>query len=639
MLAQEWFSAAQLAAQALPGLPTTERGVQMTARIKNWTDPEQEGNWWRRRPGRGGGIEFHYAVLWPPAQAALMLRLKVAENTRPVGARDERWEWFERQTEKKQARARDRLMALDMAMTLRKHGVGNVHAFVQAAHTSGVALASLYNWERRVLGVDRADWLPFLADGWAGGMQRTECSDGAWEMLRSDFLRPERPSFEACWRRLEGAAKQRGWMLPSKRTLARRIAEIPHSVQVLAREGTEALKRMYPAQERTRAHFAAMEAVNADGHKWDVFVRWPDGEIVRPMMLAFQDLYSGKILSWRIDKSENKEATRLAFGDMVEQYGIPDRCWLDNGRQFASKWITGGIPNRFRFKVRGDEPLGLLTQLGVQVHWTTPYSGQSKPIERAFRDFAGDTARHPAFAGAWVGNNPLAKPENYGSDAVPLDLFLRTIGEAIIEHNARPGRRTAVCNGRSFDEAFSESYASALVRKASPTQQRLWLLMAESVRCASRDGSIELEGNRFWARFLSDHLGQRVHVRFDPQNLQDDLHVYALDGHYLGAAECIEAVGFDDVEAARAHAKARKAWMRAQRMQLDAERKLKPEQVAALLPQTQPETPPLAKVVRPVFGNLALKTRPAADDLPEQSDAEILLMRGLRAVQGSLKAD
>ncbi|WP_245528436.1 transposase domain-containing protein [Gluconobacter morbifer] len=45
---------------------------------------------------------------------------------------------------------------------------------------------------------------------------------------------------------------------------------------------------------------------------------------------------------------------------------------------------TGGIPNRFRFKVKEDEPVGIMTQLGVEVHWTTPYSGQSKPIERAW---------------------------------------------------------------------------------------------------------------------------------------------------------------------------------------------------------------------------------------------------------------
>ncbi len=101
--------------------------------------------------------------------------------------------------------------------------------------------------------------------------------------------------------------------------------------------------------------FHALEAVNADGHKFDVFVEWPIGNetrIVRPVLVGFQDIFSGTILSGRIDISENKETVRLVFGDMVEKYGIPKLCYLDNGRSFASKWLTGGVPNRCRFKVR-----------------------------------------------------------------------------------------------------------------------------------------------------------------------------------------------------------------------------------------------------------------------------------------------
>jgi transposase InsO family protein len=451
-------------------------------------------------------------------------------------------------------------------------------------------------------------------------------------MLRADYLRLERPSFTACHRRLVMAAKEKGWVLPSGRTLERRLLALPQEVRVFARQGREALKRLHPAQERSRAHFHALEAVNIDGHKWDVFVRWPDGEILRPMMVAIQDLYSGKMLAWRIDKTENKDATRLAFGDVIDQFGIPEHCWLDNGRAFASKWITGGAPNRFRFKVKEEDPLGLLPLLGIEPHWTLPYSGQSKPIERAFRDFAGDTAKHPGFAGAYVGNTPMAKPENYGSTAVPLDVFLEIVGQGVVEHNAREGRDTAVCNGRSFDAVFNESYAKSPIRKAAGPQRRFWLLAGEGLLCSRTDGSIRLEGNRFWAEFLTQQRGKRVTVRFDPAALQADLHVYTQDGRYLGAAPCLEAIGFDDAEAARAHARARNAWMRGVKLQLDAERKMTIEQVAAMLPAAAPPPPPATKIVRPVFGNTALK--PRADELPEQSEAEILLMRGLRAVHG-----
>ena len=61
-------------------------------------------------------------------------------------------------------------------------------------------------------------------------------------------------------------------------------------------------------------------------------------------MVAFQDLYSGKMVAWRVDRTENSNCVRLAFGDLVERHGIPEYCWLDNGRNFAAKWLTGGTP-------------------------------------------------------------------------------------------------------------------------------------------------------------------------------------------------------------------------------------------------------------------------------------------------------
>ncbi|CUW41101.1 putative transposase (Bacteriophage Mu, transposase 25-230; Transposase, Mu, C-terminal 244-310) [Magnetospirillum sp. XM-1] len=373
-------------------------------------------------------------------------------------------------------------------------------------------------------------------------------------------------------------------------------------MRVLAREGEDALKRLYPAQTRDRSMFHALEAVNGDGHKFDVFVRWPDGEIGRPMMVAFQDLYSGKIVAWRVDKSENRDSIRLALGDLVEDWGIPEHIWFDNTRAFANKALTAGTASRFRFKVRDEDPVGLCALLGIQVHFTLPYSGQSKPIERAFRDLCDSVARHPAFAGAWCGNNPMAKPENYGSKAVDLDDFLRVLAEQLAEHNARPGRRSQVCGGvKSFDQAFAESYEISAIRKAEPEQRRLWLLAAEGVKVDRTDGKIKLLGNVYWSDSLHDHLGQPLIARFDPDDLAADLHVYRLDGGYIGAAACIDAAGFADAAAAREHGRARRTWMKAAKTMLAAERRMDAAEFAALIPSAAPPIALESKVVAPMF--------------------------------------
>lgn len=636
---KDWFSAAELAALALPGMPTTRQGVQALAEQSGWDKSALEGTGWRARQGRGGGVEYRLAVLPTAAQAALMLRERGADAAPARADRDARWSWFERLPEKKQAIARQRLDALVSVEDLVLHNVGRVAAMQEVARLKKVRLSTLYGWRKLVDLVPRHDWLAHLAPHHAGRTgARVECADEAWEIIKADFLRPEKPTFQACYRRLATVAAERGWKLPAARTLERRLKLLPAAVKVLAREGTRALQAMMPAQQRERAGLAAMEVVNADGHKWDVFVKWPDGTVTRPIMLAFQDIYSGKILSWRVDRSENRETFRLCFGDMIEQFGIPAHCVLDNSRTFASKWMTGGATNRFRFKVRDTDPRGVMVEMGVQVHFAQPYHGQSKPIERAFRDLAGDAAKHPRFAGAYVGNKPDAKPENYGSAAVPLDVFIETIGQEIIAHNARPGRTGGVALGRSFDQVFLESYAVAQPAKPTAHQRRMFLMTAERVTVNRLDGSITLMGNRFFSPFLHEHRGQKVTVRFDPEVLQQPLHVYRADNFYLGAADLIEAEGFLDAGAARRHSQALKARMRGVQMQLDAERSLSIRDVAAALPAIEPPSPPEAKVVRLVAGNTALKARPA-EHPNEQSDQELALIRAMRRLSEARNAD
>ncbi|GBR09410.1 transposase domain-containing protein [Gluconobacter frateurii] len=628
-----WYSASQLAAMALPGMPGTARGVQIRAESENWLAPELEGQTWRRRQGRGGGFEF------TPYALPLSARVKLAVANAPAQAetfvekreREDLWRRYEGMPEALRRKAQKALEVINAVETLVASGTRKTHAVMMVAHETGVGKTTINNWYRDLRGLNRCDWLPALAPHWGGGGNAAECTPEAWEMLKSDWLRVEQPNFTDCYRRVKAAAVEHGWKVPSAKTLLRRLQAFPPELVVLAREGVDALKRLYPAQQRRRDVFHALQAVNADGHRWDVFVKWEDGTIGRPVMVGFQDLFSGMILSWRIDKSENAETVRLAFGDMVETYGIPKMCYLDNGRNFASKWMTGGIPNRFRFKVKEDEPVGIMTQLGVEVHWTTPYSGQSKPIERAWRDLAQGAAKHPKFAGAWTGNNPMAKPENYASKAVPIEVFVETIAAEIREHNARTGRRSAVCGGKlSFMEAFKASYEASPIVKATAEQRRLWLMAAEAIKPNRISGEITLEGNRFWAEELMALRGQPCVVRFDPQALQEPLHVYRADGTFVVSAPCIAAVGFSDKMAAQEHGRARRKFVKAAKEQLEATKTLSLKELAALsAPMLEDDPEPLdAKIVTPFqpatrfHGNAALAPEPMRfEDEDEDQDA------------------
>jgi transposase InsO family protein len=619
-------------------MPRSKRGVARVAEISKW----DRGALARERSGRGGGLEYHYTLLPPQAQAALVTRYEqplaipappkaAAAPAAPRGAAA--WAWYETVKTEFKDRAVQRLEALTRIDTLSRR-VGRAGAIRAVAEELNVTVATIHLWLERVRGVPRSDWLPALVPTPRGGGGRAvEVDERVWDTFRADYLRPARPSFNSCFRRVERIALEQGWDMPNKRTLRRRIDAIPEAVLMLAREGRDAAKALFPAQERDRSGFHALEAVNADGHKWDVFVKWEDGTIGRPMMIAFQDLYSNMFLAWRIGRTENKDAVRLCFGDMIETYGIPDHIWLDNGRAFASKWLTGGMPNRFRFKFKPEEPVGIFTQLGVQVHWTTPYAGQSKPIERGFGDFARDIAKHPAFDGAYTGNSPMEKPEDYGSKAVPIAVFTAIINQEIAAHNARAGRQTKVCGGKlSFQQAFDASYATAQIRKASAEQRRMCMLAGERVKVRSLDGAIFLEKNRYWHEALHEHRGRPVTIRFDPDDLHTDLPVYAQDGTLICVAKLVEAAGFADTTAAREHAAARNAYLRATRERLEAERKMSLRDLVALQPKVESYEPPESKVIRPLFaGNLALK--PAAQAQAEDDEFDLNFAKGLRLVR------
>lgn len=619
----DWYTVSDLA--GLPGLPSTAFRVRDRADRERWTS---------RRRAKGKGLEYAFGSLPPATQAALLLREKqfAAPMADPVDAPtkarlvapsqaeiESRSEVYARMAAPFREEAEFRVRALDAVEQLVREGQPLTLARETVARQLGCAERSvswhtLWRWSAMVERVARPYWKYYLAPAWSGGATAA-CAPEAWDWFKADYLRLEAPAASACYRRLLPVAKKHGWNVPSLATLLRRVErEIPPPVRVLAREGEGALEKMYPAQERDKSMLAALEWVNADGHRFDVFVKTPTDLICRPVMVAFQDVFSGKVLAWRFGETESSELIRLTLADMVRKWGIPRHVLFDNGRGFAAKWLTGGTPNRFRFKVKPEDPLGIVVGLGCVVHWATPYHGQAKPIERAFKDLCEDGAKHPAFAGAYTGNNPMAKPENYASKAVPWDEFCKVMDAVIHAHNAREGRRSKVAAGRSFDEAFSASYQVVPVRQATPDQLRTLLLASEAVTASARDGSVVLAGNRYWTEALSRYAGKRLILRVDPSRLHDPAHVYTLAGEYIGAAECKASLGFAEQSAATEHKRAKAQRDRAVKQQLKAERRMAvaklADQLAELAPGETPIAPP--SVIEAVFK----KPRRAPTPLP-----------------------
>lgn len=619
--AGEWFTAAELADMGLPTMPNDKRAVNRRARDERWhlrNGPAGEPLS-RPRAGRGGGTEYHVSLLPGAARLELARRSGTSDAeaaAEPAGSG--LWRSFETASAKAREEAQRRLGIIQEIDLLLRSSVTATAAIADVAPRHNVSSSTLWGWLKLIEGVARQDWLPALAPRHRGGGKEAEIDPFLWTFFKSDYLRPSEPTLTSCYHRTAAKAAELGLSMPSEKTFRRRFERDLHPDIVLRRrKGEEALRRSIPAEKRDVSELHALECVNIDGHKFDVFVTPPGGgKPIRPIMVAIQDVYSSKVLAWRLDLSESAMLTRLAFADLFSKYGIPKHCVLDNGRAFASKWITGGAASRYRFKIREEEPTGIITAFGIEIHWALPYRGQSKPIERAWRDLASDISRAPEMHGAYVGNKPTAKPENYGSRAIPWDEFVGHVSRGIDWHNARLGRTGRHYRNRSFDEVFAESYAQAPIGKATPEQLRMALLAADQVRVDRRTSLLTIFGNRYWSPSCAHLRGQLVTVRYDPDDLRQDVHLYDQGGKYLTSAQMLENSGFLDADGAIRSAKRVAAHKKTIRAGIEAEQLLAAEELARLRPDA-----PIALLPEPKVTRLVRHRGRAGGALPKPHEA------------------
>ncbi|WP_319496290.1 transposase domain-containing protein [uncultured Cohaesibacter sp.] len=637
-MSEQYFTAAEIA--EVEGV--TIRSINNLAAKQGWR--KQAGKA-RKRNERGGGWEYHIDLLPDMARARLTV---TSETTSDKSDRSELWRYFDGLSNARKKACERRLEAVETVQQLILLGMTKTAAVTYVAAKFCAAERSVRSWCSKAESVDSSDRLPALADGYKPTASFAECHPMAWSVLKSDYLRPEKPSFSACYRRMKAAAIEHGWSpVPDEQSLRRRFkTEVGQATITMARSGKDAAKRLYPAQRRDRSDLHAMQAVDMDGHRFDVFCSLKEGaKIFRAYLIGIQDLYSGKIVGWRLSQSENKDVVRLVIGDMVERHGIPETFVIDNGRAFASKWITGGTKNRYRFKVDPNEPEGLLTTLGIKITWTTPYAGQSKPIERSWRDLCEDISKHPFCAGAYTGNNPNAKPENYGDRAIPFEDFANHVDRMIAEHNARTGRTSKNASGRSFDEVFSESLRqpTTLVRWPTEEQRALWLMASDRITARKGSGEIHIFGNRYWARELNQYAGKKVTVRYDPDNLTKPMRVYDLDNRLICIADCIADTGFFDTEAARDHASKRNALIKNERENKKLHAELSPDDLADVYGSKELAEP--AEPEPPVYKRLAVSNgadylEPSPDEQGEWTDANnAAFSRGLKALERQRAAE
>lgn len=507
-------------------------------------------------------------------------------------------------------------------------------ALNQVASANDESARTVERWIYATEGYLDVDWHVVLTPAYKGRQKSVELPAKAWDWLAAFYLTRKQPTLKESVRRLGEIAAKEGWTLPSIDTISRRIEEIPLPTRILAREGPEALAKKFPPQRRDKRVFAAGEAVTGDGLKFDMlWVIWPDGEILNTSTGWFWgDIYSGKLLAYRLAKTENTDMFRLSTYDLTA-ICRPKYAWVDNTVVAANKAMTGRSGNRHRFHDKANDPLGLLNQIGMDVRFTNPDkvmgSPGAKPIERSF----GTGGLHEL-----VAQSPRLKGKGFSkATAITYELFAAVVAEEVQRFNARTGRRSAVCRGiLSYDQAFAESFAKAKVTKLSDSQRQILLLMPEVVRANARSGELRLKAgqgpmgkNRFWAPELMEHSGEELIVYFDPENIAGNpVSVYSMDGRFICSANHLGDVAFNDTAAAREWAKNKSRHMKANKLVAAAEVRMSELEVAAMYPaQDAPPLIPQPGIVAPNFGQKrVVVTRGHQVDVEQASAASVAML-------------
>ncbi len=224
-LNQRSFGTAQVAAY----LGCSVQAVNKRADGRNWqAAPEKT---------QGGGRLWLFKHMDKDAQSvvgnAVLREFLAGQQPAPEQERGstEKWEEFDRKPDTIKERAFQRQGLLLEVLELHRSGTTLKMAFEAISLRHDVSVGTLRNWyfgaggKPGVRNIDPKDWAPYLADNHKGRVARAHCDDIAWEFIKRDYLRKEKPSFLSAFRRLERAALLHTWVIPSARTLYRRIFE------------------------------------------------------------------------------------------------------------------------------------------------------------------------------------------------------------------------------------------------------------------------------------------------------------------------------------------------------------------------------------------------------------------------------
>lgn len=563
-----WYSAAELAAMKLPGLPTTEKRLRERAQKEGWVS--------RQVPGKGGksGLRTEYqppkavrdtilaqhlqasssGVAASPAAPALPGSATPAglfsSPAVPAPASHELKDW-----QRKSAEARIAIIA----EVKRLAGLAGTEKAIQAV----IALAAnseLPEQLQRLVPVANAKagsagkrtlsrrslyrWMKEGEQGFSALAPRV--SEGmkvpVWApALLSLYQQPQKPSLKKCLDDLPRVL-QAGIQTPSYWAAQRFIDKMSKLDLERGRMGPRELKSVRAYVKRDTSEMWPGVAYTADGHTFDAEVAHPaHGRPFRPEISSVLDIATRKAVGWSIDLAESTWAVLDALRNAVENGGIPAIFYVDNGSGYKNALM-------------GDEATGFMARLGITISHSLPYNSQARGIiERSHQSIWVRGAKElPSYMGAPMDREAKqsafkitrADIKAVGASRLlmPWAEFTAWCQAQVDAYNNRPHRalpKITDAEGKRRHQTPNESWAQAIAEGWKPETveaSEAADLFRPYKEVVTRRALVQLFSNSYFHRDLEHYHGEKVRVGYD---IHDANHVWVRDreGRLICVAE------------------------------------------------------------------------------------------------------
>lgn len=553
---KSWLSAAEIAALALPGLPTTTYGMQLFAQRNGWTG--------RPREGRGGGVEYAIDILPAAARTAYVARhIGAIEVPLPL-AREAAAEPEAASLNGAATEARDARLALlalaDKVAAQAKAGRKVADRQFCDLYNTGVLEAA--SWIRQqvkaVTPRTLARWRAHARDGRTArlAVDRAASRKGQGALDRANggavktfilALLAKQPQLTAHHIRDLVADRFEGQLtLGQKATAIPPIRSFQYALKAWRTEYRNELHAVRnPDSYKSTVRFTARVARPAErlNQLWQIDASPADAICLdgRHSVYVCVDIFSRRLVAL-VTKTPRAAAVGLMLRKAILAWGVPERIKTDNGSDFIARASRQ-----------------LLDALGVERETAQAFSPEQKGhIERAIGTMQRDLMRTlPGFAGHSVADRQEIRARQsfarrLGQDAD--DAFAVALTAAELQRHA--DNWCADIYGHKPHASLGGQSPFAVAAGAAATiktvdARALDMLLApvvgkDGIRTVTKSG-IRTPDGFYIAGFLN--VGDQVLVRQDPSDL-GRVYVFDRDGAaFFGEAICPDLAGLNPAAA------------------------------------------------------------------------------------------